>query len=116
MVGMRKLYYAGGHVIISDQVCKAILRYARALSKADAADLVIFPAFTEENKTGVAHILIGPSSQLLSVPTEEMEIELGDSRMVEILEARTKNLDPNRPDWGEDVVDVEAFTDFDWDY
>jgi hypothetical protein len=113
---MRKLYYAGGSIIVSDQVSKAIMRYARALAKADAADLVAMPGFTTENKRGVAHVLIGPSSQLLSTPTEEMELDLDDSRLVEILESRTKNLDPNRPEWGNDIVDVSDFTTFDWDY
>ncbi len=113
---MRKLYYAGGSVIISDQVCKAILRYARALAKAETADLVILPAFTEDNRQGIAHILIGPSSQIMSVPTEEIDIDLGDARMVEILESRTQKLDPDRPEWGNDIVDVTDFTSFDWDF
>jgi len=113
---MRKLFYAGGAVMVSDQVCKAIFRYARALSKAKTADLVIFPVLTAENRRGMAHILIGPSSQLLSVPAEDPGVELDDARMVEILESRTKNLDPTRPEWGNDVVDVEDFTSFDWDY
>ena len=113
---MRKLYYAGGSVIVSDQVCKAILRYARALAKADTADLVVFPGFTDDNRQGIAHVLIGPSSQLLSVPTQELDMELDDARMVEILEARTKNLDPARPEWGKDVVDVTDFTSFDFDF
>ena len=113
---MRKLFYAGGSVIISDQVCKAILRYARALAKADTADLVVMPAFTDENVLGIAHILIGPSSQLLSAPTQEIDIDLADARLVEILESRTKNLDPERPEWGNDIVDVTDFTTFDWEY
>lgn len=113
---MRKLYYAGGAIIISDQVCKAVMRYARALSKAEAADLVILPAFTEENRLGIAHVLIGPASQLLSVPTEDIDLELDDARMVEILEARTKELDPERPEWGNDIVDVTDFTRFDWEF
>ena len=103
-------------MIISDQVCKALLRYARALGKAKEADLVVFPALTEDYRRGIAHVLIGPSSQLLSVPTDDIGVELDDSRMVEILEARTAKLDPNRPDWGEDIVDVEDFSQFDWDF
>jgi hypothetical protein len=113
---MRKLYYAGGSVIISDQVCKAILRYARALAKAETADLVVFPAFTDDNRRGMAHILIGPASQILSSPTEDIGIDLDDAQFVELLEARTFKLDPNRPDWNNDVVDVEDFTSFDWDF
>jgi hypothetical protein len=113
---MRKLYYSGGSIIVSDQVAKAILRYARALAKADEADLVALPAFTDDNRQGIAHVLIGPSSQIMTVPAEDIDIDLADARMVEILESRTKNLDPNRPEWGQDVVDVTDFTSFDWDF
>lgn len=111
---MRKLYYAGGSIIISDQVCKAVLRYARALARTESADLVILPAFTEDFGKGVAHILIGPSSQILSVPTADLEIDLADAQMVEILESRTKELDPERPAWSDDIADVMDLDGFDW--
>jgi len=113
---MRALHYAGGSVFIADEVCKAVLRYARALAKAGSSDLVVFPALSADNRRGYAHVLIGPASQLLSVPADEIGVDLTDPRMVEILEARTKNLDPNRPDWDKDIVDVEDFTHFDWDF
>jgi hypothetical protein len=113
---MRKLHYAGGSVIISDQVCKAILRYARALAKADKADLVVMPALTEGNQVGMAHIIIGPASQLLSVPTEDLTIDLEDAGMVVILESRTRALDPTAPAWENDITDVEDFTQFDWNF
>lgn len=113
---MRMLHYAGGSVMVADQTCKAVLRYARALAKAEAADLVVFPALSTDHTQGMAHILIGPSSQILSVPMEDIGVDLEDPRMVEILEARTMKLDPNRPDWENDIVDVEDFTQFDWDF
>jgi hypothetical protein len=113
---MRKLHYAGGAITVSDQVCKAVLRYARALSKANAADLIILPALSEDNRQGMAHLLIGPSSQILSVPAEDIPITLDDARMVEILESRTRTLDPERPEWGKDVVDVADLTQWDWEY
>ncbi len=111
---MRKLYYAGGSIIVSDQVSKAVLRYARALAHAQSSDLVILPSFTEHFGKGVTHILLGPSSQMLSVPTAEFEIDLADARMVEILESRTKGLHPDRPDWSEDVADVMDLEGYDW--
>lgn len=111
---MRKLYYAGGSIIISDQVSKAVLRYARALSRSGTADFVILPAFTEDFGKGVAHILIGPASQMMSVPTAEFEIDLADAHMVETLESRTLQLQPDRPDWSEDVADVMDLDGYDW--
>ena len=101
---MRKLYYAGGSIIISDQVCKSILRYGRALARSGSSDLVVLPAFTENFGKGVAHILLGPASQMLSVPTAEFDIDLADAHMVEILESRTKELDPDRLDEGAVIV------------
>lgn len=111
---MRKLYYAGGSIIISDQVCKSILRYGRALARSGSSDLVVLPAFTENFGKGVAHILLGPASQMLSVPTAEFDIDLADAHMVEILESRTKELDPDRPEWHEDVADVSGLDGYDW--
>lgn len=113
---MRELHYAGGSVMVADQVCKAVLRYARALSKADSADLVVFPSLTQDKRRGITHVLLGPSSQLMSTPMEDIGIDLEDPRLVEILEARTQRLDPKRPEWGGDIVDVEDFTHFDWDF
>ena len=111
---MRRLYYAGGSIIISDQVGKAVLRYARALARHQSSDLVVLPAFTEDFGKGVAHILIGPSSQMMSVPTAEFEIDLADAHMVEILESRTKTNDPDRPDWSDDIADVMDLEGYDW--
>ena len=91
-----------------------MLRYARALSKANSADLVVLPCLSSDHRRGLAHILIGPSSQLLSVPMDEIGIDLEDRAMVEILESRTLNIDPDRPEWGNDIVDVDDFTNFDW--
>lgn len=111
---MRKLYYAGGSIIISDQVCKSIMRYGRALARSNASDLIVLPAFTENFGKGVAHILLGPSSEILSVPTADFDVDLADAHMVEILESRTRELDPNRPEWSEDVADVVDLDGYDW--
>ena len=111
---MRRLFYAGGSIVISDQVCKAVLRYARALARNDSANVVTLPSFTEDFGRGISHILVGPTSQLLSVPTADLEVELTDAQIVEILEGRTKSLDPERPDWSDDITDIEDLTVYDW--
>ena len=74
----------------------------------------MLPDFTEDFGKGVAHILIGPSSQMMSIPTAEFEIDLADAHMVEILESRTKAIDPDRPDWSEDIADVIDLDGYDW--
>lgn len=111
---MRRLFYAGGSIVISDQVCKAVLRYARALARNDSANVVTLPSFTEDFGRGISHILVDPTSQLLSVPTADLEVELTDAQIVEILEGRTKSLDPERPDWSDDITDIEDLTVYYW--
>jgi hypothetical protein len=77
---------------------------------------VVTPCLTPKNQRGLAHILIGPASQLLSVPTDDIGVDLDDARLVELLESRTKSLDPTRPEWGEDIVDVVDSAPYDWDF
>jgi hypothetical protein len=113
---MRNMFYAGGSIVVSDNVSAALLRYARALAKAGAADLVAVPSLTPEHRVGLSHILIGPASQLFSAPTGDIDVDLEDARLVEILESRTRNLDPDRPEWGSDIVDVSDFATFEWDF
>lgn len=40
----------------------------------------------------------------------------GWAKRVRVLESRTRNLDPNTPEWGKDIVDVEDFTSVDWEF
>ena len=113
---MRKLYYASGYLLMADQTCKALLRYARALAQTGESDIVTVPTINEGGSIGFAHLLIGPASQLFSAPTGDIDVDLEDARLVEILESRTRNLDPDRPEWGSDIVDVSDFATFEWDF
>jgi hypothetical protein len=103
---MRRLFYVSGSVVIGDKMCKAVLRYARALAKQELSDVVSIPFVGESGTKQYAHLLIGPASQLLSTPLEGTSDENEDDAVLMDLERKTKELQPNRPMWSQEMTDV----------
>jgi hypothetical protein len=103
---MRRLYYAGGEVILADATCKAVLRYARALAENGRFDVVSVPAISVGGERGNAHLLLGPTSELFSTPVVGLGEDLGDPALVRELERRTHGLHPERPEWAEEMADI----------
>lgn len=104
---MRRLFYASGDVLISDVICKATLRYARALADSGQYDVVSLPVYGEDGEQARVHMLLGPSSQLFATPVPNGGLE--DQRDLDIvrhLELRTRGLQPSRPDWRDEMRDV----------
>ncbi len=112
---MRKLHYAGGYVLIADQTCKALLRYARALARSVESDVVTIPVINEEGSRGYGHLLIGPSSMMFSTPVANAAQEPLDDRIVAELERRTAELQPTRPEWPDEMTDIAALP-FDFEF
>ena len=106
---MRRLYYAGGEVLLADATCKAILRYARALAEKQRFDVVSVPVVGVGGERGSAHLLLGPTSELFSTPVVEGGEDLDDHDLVEGLEERTLGLHPERPDWADEMPDVPTY-------
>lgn len=109
---MRRLHYASGHVITADAVCKATLRYARALAEDHTSDIVTIPVLIEGGTVAHAHLLIGPASQLYSTPVFESTDEFPASDVVEDLERRTSRLQPSRPEWPDEMEDIATVDEF----
>ncbi len=104
---MRKLYYASGYLLMADQTCKALLRYARALAQTGESDIVTVPTINEGGSIGFAHLLIGPASQLFSTPVENASEEPLDEATILELEQRTAELQPARPEWATELTDID---------
>ena len=102
-------------MLMADSTCKAVLRYARALADASKADVVMVPVVTDGGSLGYAHMLIGPASQLFSIPVENSQNEPLDADAVAELEARTLKLQPSRPTWPSEMTDVPAIKDLEFD-
>lgn len=109
---MRRLHYTGGYVITADAVCKATLRYARALAEENTSDVVSIPVLVEGGTFANAHLLLGPASQLYSVPIGDAIEEFPASDVVTDLEVRTQRLQPSRPEWPDEMEDVPTVDDY----
>ena len=113
---MRRLYYASGYVMVADLTCKAVLRYARALANNGTSDVVTVPVITEGGSQAMAHLLVGPASQLFSTPVEQSQDEPVDAEVIEDLERRTMKLQPSRPAWPQEMTDIPDLSDYDLDF
>lgn len=109
---MRRIFYVSGSVVVGDRVCKAVLRYARALSKQTLSDVVSIPFVNESGQKAYAHLLIGPASQLFSIPVEGVSDESEDKEVLKDLERRTKALQPDRPTWDQEMTDAPRLADY----
>jgi hypothetical protein len=96
-------------------MCKALLRYARALAEVDQADIVTIPIASEGGGVEQAHFLIGPASQLFDTPVENSSEDPTDLEVVAHLERETRRLHPPTPAWDDELTDFPA-VDFDFDH
>jgi hypothetical protein len=116
VAGMRKLHYAGGYMLIGDRTCKAVLRYARALADSQTSDLVSVPVVTEGGSSAYAHLLIGPASQIFATPVENSQDDPVDDDVIRDLETATLRLQPSRPVWSEELLDIPDLDLHSWAY
>jgi hypothetical protein len=90
---MKILSYSGETVVTTDLLSDAVVDYARALAADNAADVIDIPVVAGEGQ-GTARLLIGPSSQLISRPSEDDDVELADAPVVEDIRRRIGALGP----------------------
>lgn len=91
---MMTLHYASGAVLMADDVCEALLEYARALAAIQGSDVLVVPVVSDTGETAPAEFLLGPASQLLATPVVADE-ELGrDQRVIDDIVQRTELIRP----------------------
>jgi hypothetical protein len=103
---MRRLYYSSGSLLTGDEVCKAVLRYARALAETGGADIIAVPVTTDDGITGLAHMLVGPASQLFAMPALSNGDDPFDRDIIDKLNSMTRALQPSRPQAEAQSTDV----------
>ena len=90
---MQRLHYTGDSILVSDDVCVAILELARALAVMQVSEVVKVPIVDEAGSLTEAELLIGPASQLYATPAGDVsDIEV-DPELVEDLRRRTAELE-----------------------
>ena len=115
---MERIHYAGGVLLTGSEIADAIVDYAAALAARRTAASVDIPVRTPDGRTTRAHMLIGPSSQLVTEPIESEQDELVDEELVSSLRNATTALGNTRPLVGrtgpDDVLDDADTDDLDW--
>jgi len=91
---MMTLYYTGQSVLLADDVCEALLRYAQALADTQGSDVVTVPVLTPEGESIAAEFLLGPASQLYATAAGDGHDDQSHPDVVEELTRRTRLLHP----------------------
>jgi hypothetical protein len=92
---MRILSYSGASVVTTDGVGEAVVDYARALIADNSTDVVDIPVLFEHEEL-TASMVLGPTSQLIVVPTHDREVPLRDELTIKRLRAKIAALGPHR--------------------
>jgi hypothetical protein len=90
---MQRLHYTGDSILVSDDVCAAILDLARALAVMQVSEVVKVPIVDEAGSLTEAELLIGPASQLYSTPADDVSNIEVDPELVAELRRRTAELE-----------------------
>lgn len=107
---MRELHYAGGSMLVGDDVSRAIEDYALDLARRQTADVIVLPA------TGVRdriEIVLGPSSQLFSEAAVGPASDERDDEILADLRARRRGEEAAGQPPFEEPSSSSALGDFD---
>lgn len=112
---MERISYAGERLLTGTEIAQAVVAYAQALADAGQAAAVEIPTVDERGRPGVAQVLVGPASQLVTTEADMDVPEPQDAALVEELRARTARLLGHHPAV-DDVLDEEPDGSFYTDY
>jgi len=70
---MMAFHYAGESVLLTDDVCDALLSYAQTLAETCGSDVVTVPVSVADGTTSAARFLLGPASQIYATPVPDSE-------------------------------------------
>ena len=91
MASMMRIYYSVGSLLTGDAIAASVLAYAEALAKSPRADIVQIPVLVpDSDDLALASLLLGPASQLMSVPElSHGRVDPYDAALVGELERRS---------------------------
>ena len=87
------LHYTGGSVLMADDVCEAVIQYARVLAASQGSDVLVVPVVDTDGGVVTAELLVGPASQLLAVPVTGTAENGRDQTVIDDIARRTRLLD-----------------------
>ncbi len=89
---MRRIRYAGDSVVTGDDIASMVIEYSEALAKANTAASIEIPVRLGTGGIGMATLLVGPASQLISSTEDLPHEEIEDPELVADLQRKTVNL------------------------
>ena len=105
--GAKRVHYVNTTFMTDDRIADALMNYASALAIVNIADVVRIPGVGEDGKLHAYELVIGPSSQLMSVAVEDVHLPDGipvDEVVADLVDRSEKRLPSNveidRDVWG----------------
>jgi hypothetical protein len=112
---MKRIFHSGGSVVTGSDLADAVMLYAEALGNRHETDLVDIPVVTENGSSGRAQILIGSSSQLMSVTSDDGVLELVDAATTNAIRDKVRSgAFPASLAWAGAPVGSPQFDEFDY--
>jgi hypothetical protein len=94
---MKRVYYSSGSILTGDRTADVLVRYAEALAVRTASDTIDIPIQLKNGSVGRAQFLIGPASQLVVVPEDDLPPGPEDDETIAELSRRTRSLSSPHP-------------------
>jgi len=108
----------GETVLLADDVCQALLRYAQALAETKRSDVVTIPVLAADGSMSTGDFLLGPASQLYATPAPDQPHRADNPDTVGDLDERVRLLHPNaligHADSADSAPAAESYLTEDW--
>jgi hypothetical protein len=108
---MQRIHYSSGSMLTGDEIARAVLAYAEVLGSHGRADVVQLPVLLEDGSTGSALMLLGPASQIASIPEPRDGNELRDEALISDLRQRARAFESGEH-WSPQFTETVALEDY----
>ncbi|AWB95438.1 hypothetical protein DCE93_07000 [Agromyces badenianii] len=92
---MKRILYASSGFFTDDAIAEALMEYASVLAIVDSADVVTIPGVDEDGKVREIMLIIGPASQLISMGSDAVSVDLDAEQAVNDLRQRIRRRLPS---------------------
>ena len=92
-MSLSELRYAGGKLIVDDDICTALFAYAQALAAAGSTDVVSVPSIVDGVRVE-SSILLGATAQIWCSPASGPYPDVADADLVRDIRSRIELLQP----------------------
>ncbi|WP_210481149.1 hypothetical protein [Naasia sp. SYSU D00948] len=86
---MKVISYAEEHIVTTDEIADEVLKYARDLGRTKTADTIDIPALYQDGHVGQVHLLIGPSSQITVLESDQDSADIDGQQFIAELQRRS---------------------------